>query len=116
MSGKVRLDIKEITIIIIAILLMVFAWIVFKPNPIDGGRLVIDSEIIRLTKENDSIKRTILVLGNRIKKNESKVDSLESLKPLIKKKYEAVYKKIDSSNAVELTNQFNDVFSGAGIK
>ena len=116
MKNNIRLDIKEIIIIVLTVLLIVFAWIAFKPSVIDTGKELRNSEIERLTNENDGIKKDILTISNRIKKTESKVDSLESLKPIIKTKYKAIYEKINNSNATELTNKFKDVFTGAGIK
>ncbi len=89
-------------------------FIMYKNEPFFNMR---NSKAIQIMKrENDSLKREILLESIKISEYENKIDSLESLKPQIIIKYVEKKKSIDNATTNNLVDEYKSIFTKSNIK
>ena len=78
-------DTKNIIIIVLSIIVLILSWVVFdsKVTPLDSE--LEKHELERLNNENKDLLKRIDSRDSLLIKKTLKIDSLESLKPKIKK-------------------------------
>lgn len=103
-------------IIILSILVVILGYIAFQPNPNPYNEELAKHELERLKQENSTLVKTIAGRDVKIIGFNTKIDSLESLKPIIKTIYVTKYKEIDNASATAISNEFNNIFTNAGIE
>lgn len=109
------IDKKTIAIIVLAILVLVFGWIAFKPSPPPYDTKLIESEIKKRDSANAQLNKEILAERTKNALFEGKIDSLSKLEPIIITKYVDKYKEIDKASANTISNEFSAMFTNAGV-
>lgn len=109
-------DQKVLAIIILSFLVVIMAYFLFRndPKPYDDTFLKI--RLDSLKTENNRLIEDIIYRDNKITGFNTKIDSLEALKPKIITKYVYKYKEIDNASAAVLISEFDSIFAGNSIK
>ena len=111
-----KIDIKILAIIILSVLVIILGYVAFNPKTEQYNDSLLKYTLNRLKTENDSLLNCIAVRDGEIKAFNSKIDSLQSLKPKIKIVYVEKYKEIDNANSGAIVAKFKNVFAKAGIR
>lgn len=110
------MDKKWIAIIILSLLVIIFAYLAYRPTKEYGYEKEVSRTIDSLIKENKSLREEKKQFQKQNSIKSKHEDSLQTIKPIIQIRYANTYEKINSASINQLIYGFDSLFTNSGIK
>lgn len=113
---NIRIAHQRIIIAVLVGMCCVMGYIILKPSGQTQPDNDQQEEIDRLKKQNKELEVEMRTYIERSIQYSEIIDSLQSIKPKIKIKYEKIYEGVDTLDNDGIVNEFSGIFSKEGIE